>query len=96
MPKAFDYSGAAISLNVDRTGYLDSMANNIKGDLDNEFKPFKQNLVNKGHTSGDGSGDVNVLGRGAMGSVGVALTPTNGWSMWYPGYFGIATSRFNH
>lgn len=75
--KAFDYSGAAISLNVDRTGYLDSMANSIKGDLDNEFKPFKQNLVNKGHTSGDGSGDVNVLGRGAMGSVGVALTPTN-------------------
>lgn len=83
--KAFDYSGAAISLNVDRTGYLDSMANSIKGDLDNEFKPFKQNLINKGHTGGDGSGDPNVLGRGAMGAVGVALTPTNSYGNPYYG-----------
>lgn len=83
--KAFDYSGAAISLNVDRTGFLDSMANSIKGDLDNEFKPFKQNLINKGHTGGDGSGDPNVLGRGAMGAVGVALTPTNSYGNPYYG-----------
>lgn len=94
--KAFDYSGAAISLNVDRTGYLESAASAIQSELDNEFKPFKQNLVNKGQTGGDGSADVNQLASGALGSVGVSLTPTNGWSMWYPGYFGIAINRLNH
>lgn len=88
--KAFDYSGAAISLNVDRTQYLDSMANAIKSELDNEFKPFKQNLINKGQTGGDGSADPNRLGQGAMGAVGVSLTPTNGYgNPWYgPWQFG--------
>ena len=77
--KAFDYSGAAISLNVDRTGYLESAASAIQSELDNEFKPFKQNLINKGQTGGDGSGNLNALGAGAMGAVGVSLTPTNGY-----------------
>lgn len=85
--KAFDYSGAAISLNVDRTGYLDSAASAIQSELDNEFKPFKQNLVNKGQTGGDGSGDLNALGAGAMGAVGVSLTPTNSFSQIYNWWF---------
>ncbi len=77
--KAFNFSGASISLDVDRTGFLDSMASKLQSTLDSEFKPFKQNLVIKGHTSGDGSGDGNGnfggSQRGAMGSVGITLTP---------------------
>lgn len=85
--KAFDYSGAAISLNVDRTGYLESAASAIQSELDNEFKPFKQNLVNKGQTGGDGSSDVSQLAPGALGSVGIAITPTNGYGQFYPWYY---------
>ncbi len=75
--KAFDYTGAAISLNVDRTQYLDSLANSIKSELDNELKPLKENLIRKGNTSGDGSSDVTAAVRGSYGAVGVSLTPMN-------------------
>lgn len=92
--KAFDYSGAAISLNVDRTGYLESAASAIQSELDNEFKPFKQNLVNKGQTGGDGSGDVSQSAPGALGAVGISLTPTNGYGQFYPWYYSGFAGRW--
>lgn len=89
--KAFDYTGAAISLNVDRTQYLDSMANAIKQELDNELKPLKENLNRKGNTSGDGSGDLSALSAGSYGAVGISFTPTN---MGY-GYYAYPFWRFS-
>lgn len=77
--KAFDYQGAAISLSVDKTQYLDAMASKIQGRLDNELKPFKQNLLYKGNENGDGSGDPSKLQRGAMGSVGISISPATPW-----------------
>lgn len=91
--KAFDYSGAAISLNVDRTSYLESAASALQSELDNEFKPFKQNLAARGQTSGDGSADTSALVPGSIGSVGVAITPTNQWSQ-FPGYFNWSLGRW--
>lgn len=77
--KAFNFSGAAISLDVDRTGFLDSAASKIQSVLDNEIKPFKQNLIIKGNASGDGSGDgTGGFGKssvGALGSVGILISP---------------------
>ncbi len=80
--KAFNFSGAAVTLDVDRTSFLDNMASKIQSQLDQELKPFKQNLVIKGNTTGDGSGpsgdgDFSALSRGAMGSVGLSITPAS-------------------
>ena len=79
--KAFQFQGAAISLDVDRTSMIDSMASKLQSQLDNELKVFKQNLVIKGNTSGDGSGDgtgnFNKTQKGAMGSVGILITPAS-------------------
>lgn len=80
--KAFDYSGAAISLTVDRTGYLDNMAGKIRSFLDSEMKPFKQNLIIKGNTSGDGSADPSKLQPGAIGAVGITITPASPWGLY--------------
>lgn len=77
--KAFDFQGAAISLTVDRTQFLESMSSKIQGRLDNELKPFKQNLVIRGQTSGDGSADPTKLAQGAIGAVGITITPATPW-----------------
>lgn len=85
--KAFNFSGASISLDVDRTSYLDSMASKIQSVLDSEFKPFKQNLIIKGNGSGDGSGDGNGnfggSSRGSLGAVGITITPASLYGGFY-------------
>lgn len=80
--KAFNFQGANISLDVDRTQYLDNMAGKIQGQLDNELKPIKVNLIIKGQTKGDGSGiggdgDFSKAAPGATGGVGIAITPAS-------------------
>lgn len=93
--KAFNFSGAAISLDVDRTSFIDTMIGKIQSQLDQELKALKQNLLIKGHKSGDGSGpngngDFSSASMGAMGSVGIAITPA---SIYGTGLFN--GSRFN-
>lgn len=83
--KAFDFQGQAISLSVDRTGMLDAAASKIQSVLDSELKPFKQNLVIKGNTSGDGSADPSKLQRGAIGGVGITITQASIWGGSGPG-----------
>lgn len=80
--KAFNFAGAAITLDVDRTSYLDAAASKIQSRLDSEMKPFKQNLIIKGATGGDGSIDPSRLQRGALGSVGITITPASPWGPW--------------
>lgn len=84
--KAFNFSGQAIQLDVDKTQYLDNMASKIQARLDNEFKPFKQNLIIKGVTAGDGSTDPSRMQPGANGAVGVTITPASAWGRYLPGY----------
>lgn len=81
--KAFNFSGQAISLDVDRTQYYQGLADTLQQQLDNELKPFKQNLIKKGITGGDGNLDPNggiPLRPGAIGAVGITITPATGWS----------------
>ena len=80
--KSFNFSGAAISLDVDRTSQLESMIGRIQSQLDSELKPFKQNLIIKGSTGGDGSGpngdgNFSTANRAAMGAVGLTITPAS-------------------
>ena len=90
--KAFNFTGAAISLDVDRTSTLDNMASKIQSQLDNELKSLKQNLIIKGITSGDGSGpnkdgNFNVASINSMGAVGIAITPASIYNTGVYGYF---------
>lgn len=80
--KAFDFQGQAISLNVDRTQYYDAAASKIQSRLDNELKPFKQNLIIKGQTGGDGSQDPSRLAPGAIGAVGITISPASPWGQY--------------
>ncbi len=78
--KAFDFQGQAISLSVDKTGYLDTMASKIQSRLDNELPNIKRQLITKGQQNGDGSQDPGKLAFGAMGSVGIAISPATSWT----------------
>jgi hypothetical protein len=86
--KAFNFQGAAISLDVDRTAMIDSMISKLQSQLDNELKAFKQNLIIKGNTAGDGSGDgtgnFNKTQKGAMGTVGILITPASLYGGYLP------------
>ncbi len=80
--KAFNFSGAAISLDVDKTQYLDNATQKIQSQLDSELKLIKQNLVIKGITTGDGSGPMgdgnfNHSSVGALGTTLIAITPAS-------------------
>ena len=81
--KAFNFQGAAISLDVDRTQYIDNAIGKIQSVLDAELKMLKQNLIIKGNTKGPGNMDPTALQYGAIGAVGVTLTAA---SMWGRGY----------
>jgi hypothetical protein len=85
--KAFNFQGAQISLDVDRTQYLDNAASKIQSRLDQELKPIKQNLIIKGNTSGDGSADPSKLQPGAIGAVGITITPASMWGRYQYGGF---------
>ncbi len=73
--KVFNFSGQAISLDVDRTQYYSQLADNWQSILDAEVKPVKQNLIKKGVLGGDGNTSVIGLGLGATGAVGITVTP---------------------
>ncbi|BAG41563.1 hypothetical protein [Ralstonia phage phiRSL1] len=77
--KAFNFQGAAISLDVDRVTAYDNLIGKLQQQLDTELKPIKQNLIIKGVTKGDGSTDPTKLQIGAIGAVGISITNANVW-----------------
>lgn len=81
--KAFNYSGADISLDVDRTQGYAAAADKIRQRIDTDLRPVKINIINKGNGNGDGSADPSQLRPGALAAVGVQLTPASLWSQ-YP------------
>ncbi len=83
--KAFNYQGANISLDVDRTSAYQQAADHIRSRLDTDLKPVKTNLIIKGYTSGDGGSDPSITHRGAMGSVGICVSPASIWGRWPSG-----------
>jgi hypothetical protein len=60
---AFDFSGQSVSLNIDRTTYIESMLGRLDTMVENQVKPVKRLLAKNGITSGDGS-----IGSKAMNS----------------------------
>lgn len=77
--KAFNYQGSNISLDVDRSAGYGAAADKIRGRLDQDLKPIKTNLIQKGVINGDGSADPTLLRSGALGAVGITITPASMW-----------------
>lgn len=77
--KAFNYQGSNISLDVDRSAGYGAAADKIRGRLDQDLKPVKTNLIQKGITGGDGNADPTQLRAGAIGAVGITITPASMW-----------------
>lgn len=75
--KAFNFGGQVVTLDVDRSQYWDSLASNLQQELDSAIKPFKENLVRRGLLGGPGDINATSLSFGAIGSVGIAITPVS-------------------
>lgn len=73
--KAFNFSGQNISLDVDRTQYFQTLANDLQNQLDNMIATLKKNLKIAGVTSGDGDVEGSLGGNvaGAMGAIGIGV-----------------------
>ena len=76
--KAYNFSGQAITLDVDRTAYYQSLAGDIKTAADADAKTVKQNLMIKGITGGDGS--LRGANRGgSSGPIGISIGPATAY-----------------
>jgi hypothetical protein len=87
--KVFNFSGQAISLDIDRTQFYSQLADNLQQIIDSEAKPFKQNLTIKGIITGDGNMGLDggtAQRRGALGALGITLTPATGWGKFVARY----------
>lgn len=81
---AFDFSGQAISLNVDRTPQLEAALGRIEARIQDTVVPFKKLLGQQGILGGDGSaGKGSLRNPSNMGTLSLINAPTtrvNGWS----------------
>ncbi len=78
--KAFNFTGQAISLEVDKSQFYQAMADSLQQSIDNDVKPFKQNLIKKGIISGDGNaGSLSRMRPGSLGTVGITISPVTNW-----------------
>lgn len=69
--KAFDYGSQTTTLNVDRAPFWEAIASQMESMLNEQIKPFKDNLFKRGVIDGDGS---NIgLRKGAVGTVGLTI-----------------------
>lgn len=73
---SFDFSGQAVTLNVDITGYLDSLASNLESQLEAQLIPLKRQFHKRGILAGDGS-TVSFVAR-TRGAAGISASPVSG------------------
>jgi hypothetical protein len=79
--KAFNFSGQAISLDVDKSQYYQTLADNLLQQINEDIRPFKQNLLKKGAVAGDGNmAGVANGGLGASSRLGLSIHPASQWS----------------
>ena len=71
---AFEFSGQAISLNVDTPPYWDSIASALEGQLE-PISKFKKQLTSLGVTGGDGN--ASNLGRRQVGAIALSISPVS-------------------
>ena len=78
--RSFSFSGQSVTLDVDITQYLQSMADTLQGQWDSEKLAFKQQLKQYGLTGGDG----NMANASfQFGAVGLTLGPASNFGGFY-------------
>ena len=87
--RAFNYSGQAIQLQVDRSLHYNAMADRFEQDLAAHLTPFKTILAKRGAVGGDGNINPTMLAKGAIGCVGLALSPVSNLGLGGYGGFGL-------
>lgn len=78
--RAFNFSGQSVSLDVDMTQYLQSMADTLQGQWDSDKLSFKQQLKQYGLTNGDGN---MAVANFQFGAVGLQLGPASNFGGFY-------------
>lgn len=73
--QAFNFSGQAISLDVDRAQHYQTLADSLQSQLDQDVKPLKAGLLKKGLSSGDG--DMSQMNNHSSARVGIAIHPAS-------------------
>jgi len=73
--KAFNFSGAAISLETDKAQYYQQLADSLQTQLDSEVKGFKANLIKKGLSGGNG--DQTLMNMSSTARVGIMASPAS-------------------
>ena len=81
---AFDFSGQAVNLNVDRTPQLEAALGRVESQIQDRIPKLKQQLLRRGVSGGSGSDAVG-------NSVGIGITvlsnaPTTSKNVFRPGY----------
>lgn len=80
--KAFQFQGQAISLDVDRTQYYETLATNILQEIDQQVQTLKKNMQIKGINGG--TGNMSGISQGAIGALGCVGINVNAISPNYP------------
>ena len=75
--KSFNYGGQQVTLDVDHAAAFESLASTLEQQVAEECRRFKQILVKRGQIQGDGNVDPTALAMGAIGSVGISLSPVS-------------------
>lgn len=95
---SFDYSGQAVSLNMDRTPAIEATLGRLQDQLNTLVMPYKKLLGRAGISSGDGSiGGKKVDGAQQYGVLGVTMAPTTKWysssmgrqQIWMEAHYGL-------
>jgi hypothetical protein len=73
----FDFSGANVSLNVDRTAAISDALSYYEGLTDTLLRPLKMQLARKGVISGDGAQGRNLAAFSQMGFTGFSNNPVS-------------------
>lgn len=78
--KAFSYGGQQVTLDVDHAPAFESLASTLEQQIQEACRQFKQTIAKRGLISGDGNVDPTMLAMGAIGNVGISLSPiSNLW-----------------
>lgn len=95
---AFDLSGQAVSLNMDRTPAIEATLGRLQDQLNSLVMPYKKLLGRAGVSGGDGSiGSQHVDGAKNYGVLGVTMAPTTKWynsaygrqQIWMAAHYGL-------
>lgn len=71
--RSFQFSGQQVTLDIDVTQYISTIADSFQGRIDSEMQRFKQQLKNYGLSGGTGS----MNGKFQVGAVGLTMSPAS-------------------